>query len=245
MSVVLTAGGRPARAVLACAAVGVLGLSGCSAEASTPIGVTPFSGPVVTVAPESESPSGESPSSIAVTSSQPAPRTTASSTSSSEALPPASTATAAPPNSDYTPPPNSDYTPPPDAQPVDGDCPYLDGDQVAFDTGQHIGPQQVIPGDPQPACIFVRQDGGELATVRALSFGTAAEAARAVDFYAPRADSSIETKPPGWTGGSLRTGDGGSIYAVSKDGYAVIASCNVMTVAARQLVVHAIERLGW
>ena len=144
-----------------------------------------------------------------------------------------------------TPATPASYVPPPDGDPVDGDCPFLTGQQAADDTGQRIGSIRIIPGDPQPVCLFTRSDGGDLATVRALTFASAAEAAQAVDHYLPRDQSNVETKPDGWSGGSMRTADDGSVYGVSKDGYAVIATSNVMTVAARRLVVDAIANLGW
>lgn len=138
----------------------------------------------------------------------------------------------------------SSYTPAADADPVDGDCPYLDKAQVQEDTGQRMGSPKVRPADPQPVCEFVRNDGAYLATVRVLELPTPEEAVSAVDFYVPRDRSNPETKPAGWTGGSMPT-DAGTMVAVSKDRWAVIAETNQQqSVYARLLVTHAIETLG-
>ena len=174
----------------------------------------------------------------------PGDSTTTETPSTTEPTGPSAAEPTGPSAAEPTPPPATGYQPPPAGEPVDGDCPFLTAQQVADDTGQRIGQTLIVPGDPQPVCLFVRSDGGDLATVRALSFATPDEAAQAVDYYLPRDQSSLETKPDGWSGGSLRTDDG-SIYGVSKGGYAVIATSNVMTVAARRLVVDAIAGLGW
>ncbi len=93
-------------------------------------------------------------------------------------------------------------------------------------------------------CEFVRSDGEFLATVRVLQLDSEATAVGAVDFYVPRDVSNPETRPAGWSGGSLATDDG-SIYAVSKGDHAVIAETNQQqSVYARLLAVHAIENLG-
>lgn len=139
----------------------------------------------------------------------------------------------------------SGYTPPAEPPATPGACPFLTDDDVALDTGQRTGQTTISATSPHPVCIFVRTDGTDLATVRVLEFGTDAEATAAVDFYLPRKTSNPETKPAGWTGGSMSTPDGGSIVGVSKGRYAVIAVCNVKSVAARQLVAHAIEHFGW
>ncbi len=140
------------------------------------------------------------------------------------------------------------FTPPSDADPVDGDCPYLTAKQVGGATGQHAGPTRVRPAAPQPVCEFVRSDGGWLATVRVLQFGTDAEATAAVDFYAPISTSNPETKPAGWSGGSQPATHGedqGTVYAVAKGSLAVIAQCNQpKSVYSRELVLATIGNLG-
>lgn len=136
------------------------------------------------------------------------------------------------------------HTPPPDADPVDGDCPYLSKADVESALGQRMGKTKIRAATPQPVCDFVRSDGSYLAQARVLQFTTEAQARAAVDYYAPRDTSNPETKAAGWTGGSLRT-DAGSIVAVSKAGYAVVVeSDRIQTVDTRQLVLAAITNLG-
>ena len=141
-------------------------------------------------------------------------------------------------------PPATAFSPAPDAAAVDGSCPYLGRDQVQADTGQRIGSTQIRPAEPHPVCEFLRSDGEFLASVRVLQLDSAAVAVAAVDFSVPRDTSNPESRPAGWSGGSL-AGDDGSVYAVSRDTYAVIAETNQrQTVYARLLATHAIENLG-
>ena len=107
------------------------------------------------------------------------------------------------------------YTPPADADPVDGKCPYLTKDQVQSDTGQRTGPVRVRPAEPQPVCEFIRSDGTFLATVRVLELGrTLTATPRWTSTFRAR-PSNPESRPAGWTGGSMATDDG-STYAVSE-----------------------------
>jgi hypothetical protein len=169
------------------------------------------------------------------TDSEPNPTEhTTESAGQSEPSPPAATSTPEP----------SAYTPPPDAEPVDGDCPYLTKDEVQADTGQRMGQARLRASAPHPVCEFLRADGDYLGTVRVLQFATDAEAVNAVDFYVPRDQSNPETKPAGWAGGSIAA-DTGSIFAVSKGGWAVVAQTNQsLTVYSRLLASHAIANLG-
>ena len=107
------------------------------------------------------------------------------------------------------------YAPPADAEPVDGDCPYLTKDQVQSDTGQRMGPGG--SGRP-PRSRSVSSSAGRLVPRDrpGPASWTDATAVAAVDFYVPRDTSNPESRPAGWAGGSMATDDG-SIYAVSKD----------------------------
>jgi UPF0176 protein len=136
------------------------------------------------------------------------------------------------------------YTPTADADAVRGACPYLNEDEVQADTGQRVGGIRIRPAEPQPVCEFLRNDGESLATVRVLQLDSEATAVMAVDHYVPRGASNPESRPAGWSGGSLAT-DGGSVYGVSKGSTAVIAETNQkQSVYARLLVAHAIGNLG-
>lgn len=136
------------------------------------------------------------------------------------------------------------FEPSTDADAVSGKCPYLTQDQVQSATGDRVGGQRVRPAEPQPVCEFTGTGGDFLATVRVLRLPDEALAVSAVDFYVPRDGSNPESRPAGWTGGSIPT-DAGYMVAVSKGDWAVIAEANQpQSVSARQLVIAAITALG-
>ncbi len=214
----------------------VLGLSACTTTTLTPTDTTSSPAPTTSVSTSPEqSTQATAPGSTAATDAPSSEITPTDPTSD------ATTASASASEVTATP---ATYTPPVDAAPVDGACPYLDRDQVQSDTGQRTGTPQIRPAEPQPVCEFVRNDGNYLATVRVLQLNSDATAVAAVDHYVPRDASNPETRPSGWTGGSLATDDG-STYGVSKGTYAVIARTNQkQSVYARLLVEHAIADLG-
>lgn len=239
----------------------VLGLSGCTTTtlnpttaATTAAGSASSGTPTAADAPTSgdaptagDTPSTSGSPTTATEASTPGPATTGATTgedTSSNTTSPTDPTAAVSGGGTASAAAATTFTPGVDADAVDGDCPYLSKDQVQADTGQRMGTTQIRPAEPQPVCEFVRSDGKFLATVRVLQLGTDALAVSAVDFYVPRDTSNPESRPAGWSGGSLAT-DGGSLYAVSKGTYAVIAETNQkQSVYARLLVVHAIASLG-
>jgi hypothetical protein len=136
------------------------------------------------------------------------------------------------------------FTPPVDAEPIAGDCPYLTKTQVETATGDRVGKVRIRAATPQPVCEFTGSNGNHLATIRVLQYASADTAMAAVDYYVPPDASNPETRVPGWTGGAMRT-DSGSIVAVAKGGYAVVADSNQeTTVDTRQLVLAAVAALA-
>jgi hypothetical protein len=116
--------------------------------------------------------------------------------------------------------------------------------QVETATGDRVGKVRIRPAIPQPVCEFTGSNGNHLATVRVLQLATTAAAIAAVDYYVPPDASNPETRVPGWTGGAMRT-DSGSIVAVCKGIYAVVADSNQeTTVDTRQLVIAAVAALA-
>src|SRR5207244_3865412 len=126
-------------------------------------------------------------------------------------------------------PPSTSDGPPATPEPVaDGPCPYLDSAFVADANGQHVTKVRISADKPHPACFFYRPDGNVQLTVR-VYVGDAKTAKSLVDAAAPIADSNPATSPPGWKGGLLSNDKGtdkGSVYAVAKEGSAVIVTSN-------------------
>ncbi|GAA4431466.1 hypothetical protein GCM10023148_36590 [Actinokineospora soli] len=123
-----------------------------------------------------------------------------------------------------------------------GPCPYLESAVVADANGQRVGEVKTSDGDP-PACFFYRSDGNLQLTVRVYT-GEADVAKAVVDQAAPVAESNPAQSPAGWKGGSL-AGDEGAVYAVAKDGAAVVVSTNQeQTIKARRITETVIENLG-
>ena len=136
--------------------------------------------------------------------------------------------------------------PPPTAEPppVDANCPYLADDVVADINGQHTGTTQTIDVAPYPICVFIRSDGGPMASIRIIQADTPQAAVAAVDAHVPIEGSDPASQPPGWTGGSMVTADG-SIYAVSKGTIAIVAESNQQqSIKGRQMVIEAVTNLG-
>lgn len=142
------------------------------------------------------------------------------------------TVTAAPPPSTPEPPP------------TDGSCPYLSDDAVAGINGQRTGTTQIIDVKPYPVCVFYRSDGGLLGSIRVIKADTPQAAIAAVNQHVPIESSNPAGQPAGWAGGSM-VNDEGSIYAVSKGPFAVVAQSNQQqSVKGRQMVVLAVRNLG-
>jgi Domain of unknown function (DUF2020) len=135
------------------------------------------------------------------------------------------------------------YVPPPDGPASTEPCPYLTSTQVETATGDAVGSARTIAGGAYPVCVFLGTGGRELATIRVLKFESDVQAALAVDHYLPADQSSLETRPAGWEGGSMRA-SGGSVVGVHRNGVAVIVTANVLTQPARDLARQAIATLG-
>lgn len=133
---------------------------------------------------------------------------------------------------------------PPEPEPAnEGPCPYLDGEFVAQTNGQRVGSVRTSTDEPHPACFFYRPDGDTQLTVR-VYVGEADVAKALVDAAAPVATSNPTAQPTGWEGG-YESGDDGAVYAVSKEGTAVIVTTNQQqSVKARTVAIEAISSLG-
>jgi hypothetical protein len=126
---------------------------------------------------------------------------------------------------------------------ADGPCPYLASGVVADANGQRVTKVRISADKPHPACFFYRPDGSVQLTVRIYS-GDATVATAIVDEAAPRATSDPARSPQGWKGGSL-SGDKGAVYAVSKEGVAVVVSTNqAQTIKARRIVEAVVTQLS-
>jgi hypothetical protein len=134
--------------------------------------------------------------------------------------------------------------PPPAPEPVaDGPCPYLESAFVAEANGQRATKVRISGDKPHPACFFYRADGSIQLTVR-VYVGEAKQAKAMVDEAAPIADSNPASSPAGWKGGAIGA-DKGSVYAVAKEGTAVVVTTNqAQSIKARRVAEKAIITLG-
>jgi hypothetical protein len=132
---------------------------------------------------------------------------------------------------------------PADPQPTNaGPCPYLEESYVEDTNGQHVGKVQTSADQP-PACFFYRPDGSVQLTVHVYT-GDANIAKALVDAAAPIATSNKAELSGGWTGGA-EAKDTGAIYAVAKEGSAVVVSTNQeQTIKAKQIAQQSITALG-
>lgn len=133
---------------------------------------------------------------------------------------------------------------PPEPEPAaDGPCPYLDSAVVADANGQRVTKVRTSVDKPQPACFFYRPDGSVQLTVRVYQ-GEPAVAKALVDAAAPIDSSNPAQSPTGWKGGSV-SGEEGAVYAVAKEGDAVVVTTNqAQTIKARRVTETVIENLG-
>nr|WP_082860431.1 DUF2020 domain-containing protein [Alloactinosynnema sp. L-07] len=126
---------------------------------------------------------------------------------------------------------------------ADGPCPYLESGDVAEANGQRVTKVRISADKPHPACFFYRPDGSVQLTVRIYA-GEAGVAKAVVDEAAPVATSDPAKSPQGWKGGSL-SGEKGAVYAVAKEGTAVVVTTNqAQTIKARRIVEAVITTLG-
>lgn len=126
---------------------------------------------------------------------------------------------------------------------ADGPCPYLDERQVELINGQRVGSVRISADQPHPACFFSRGDGAE--QLRTWIVVATPEVARAtVDAAAPVATSDLAELPGGWSGGSQPTSDG-AVFAVARQGTAVVVTTNQpQTINARRVAEQVIASLA-
>ncbi|MFL6144321.1 MAG: DUF2020 domain-containing protein [Labedaea sp.] len=134
--------------------------------------------------------------------------------------------------------------PPPSPVPVaDGKCPYLDSAFVADANGQRVTKVKVSTDTPHPACFFYRADG-RIQLTSQVYVGDAAHAKALVDQAAPVATADPATLAGGWTGGS-QAANTGAVFAVRKEGTAVVITTNQgQTIKAKRVAEKVIATLG-
>lgn len=134
--------------------------------------------------------------------------------------------------------------PPPAPRPTaDGQCPYLASSFVQEANGQLVRKVMLSADQPNPACFFYANATDVQLSVWVFE-GDAETAKAVVDRAAPVADSSPASEPAGWNGGSL-VGDAGAVYAVAKDGSAVVVTSNQkQTIKARRIAEQVVANLG-
>ncbi len=134
--------------------------------------------------------------------------------------------------------------PPPVPEPTaDGMCPYLESAFVAEANGQLVRNVRLSADEPRPACFFYANATDVQLSVWVFS-GDPKTAKAVVDRAAPVAGSSPATAPTGWAGGSL-VGAEGAVYAVSKDGDAVVVTSNQkQTIKAKRIAETVIQNLS-
>jgi UPF0176 protein len=153
-----------------------------------------------------------------------------------DAAPPTSTSSQAVPSS-------AAAVVPPEPSPGEvGPCPYLDTEFVAQSNGQHVSKVRTSADKPHPSCFFYALTGKLQLTVRVYT-GDAAVATALVNQVAPIDSSDPADEPAGWRGGYEAT-DSGAVYAVAKQGVAVVVTTNQkQSVKARIVAVQAIAGL--
>ncbi|ONI82127.1 hypothetical protein ALI22I_38925 [Saccharothrix sp. ALI-22-I] len=134
--------------------------------------------------------------------------------------------------------------PPPAPEPTtDGQCPYLASSFVQEANGQLVRKVRLSADQPSPACFFYANANDVQLSVWVFQ-GDPTTAKAVVDRAVPVATSSPATAPAGWNGGSLTT-ETGAVYAVAKDGNAVIVTSNQkQTIKARRVVETVVGNLG-
>lgn len=127
-----------------------------------------------------------------------------------------------------------------------GSCPYLDKVTAEDANGQHVTAVKLSApnGQSQPSCFFYRPDGSWQLTVWVYD-GSPSVAKAIVNQQAPVATSNPASDPAGWSGGSEPTKTG-AVYAVAKDGHAVVVLSNQkQTIKTRVITDHVVKTLGW
>ncbi len=143
--------------------------------------------------------------------------------------------------------PGTAVQPVPAPQPMaDGPCRYLPAAAVQAANGERVVAVRISdtgPDRPQPACFFFAANG--TVQLRTWILATTPQVARAtVDAAAPVASSDLAELPGGWSGGSQPTTDG-AVFAVSRQGTAVVITTNQrQTIGARRIAEQVIADLG-
>ncbi|MBB5958718.1 hypothetical protein FHS29_005327 [Saccharothrix tamanrassetensis] len=134
--------------------------------------------------------------------------------------------------------------PPPVPEPTgDGTCPYLESAFVAEANGQLVRKVRLSADRPDPACFFYA-DATDVQLSVWVFHGDPKTAKAVVDRAAPVAESSPASAPAGWAGGALAVGEG-AVYAVAKDGDAVVVNSNQkQTIKAKRIAETVIGNLG-
>jgi UPF0176 protein len=123
-----------------------------------------------------------------------------------------------------------------------GPCPYLDTEFVAQSNGQHVSLVRTSADKPHPSCFFYALNG-KLQLTAWVYVGDAAVATALVNQVAPIVSSDPADEPAGWRGGYEAT-DSGAVYAVAKQGAAVVVTTNQkQSVKARIVAKQAIAGL--
>lgn len=132
---------------------------------------------------------------------------------------------------------------PPAPEPTgNGPCPYLENSFIADANGQKVSKVKTSADKPHPACFFYALSGKLQLTVW-VYVGESAVAKAIVDQAAPIDTSNPADEPAGWKGGYQPSG-GGAVYAVAKEGHAVVVTTNQkQSIKARSVAKQAIEEL--
>ena len=137
--------------------------------------------------------------------------------------------------------------PVPAPQPLaEGPCRYLPAAAVQAANGERVVAVRISdtgPDRPEPACFFYAANG--TVQLRTWIIVTTPQVARAtVDAAAPVASSDLAELPGGWSGGSQPTANG-AVFAVSRQGTAVVVTTNQQqTIGARRIAEQVIAALG-
>ncbi len=123
-----------------------------------------------------------------------------------------------------------------------GPCPYLESDFVGDANAQKVATVKTSADKPHPACFFYARTGKLQLTVR-VYVGEPAVAKAMVDQAAPIDTSNPADEPAGWKGGYQPVAEG-AVYAVAKDGNAVVVTTNQkQSIKARTVAKQAIDEL--
>ena len=142
-------------------------------------------------------------------------------------------------------PPPPPPQPPPEPKPArKAPCPYLDDEFVEQTNGQRVGETRISADEPHAACFFYRSDGKEQLRVQVAVALDPATARAMVDLAVPVDTSDPASLPGGWEGGKQPT-DRGAVFAVHKDGAAVVVIGNQeQTIKVSRIAEQVITALG-